>query len=80
MSIVNKRAAALSKAADTQDQIGASAQLPAMSADERYRRIAEAAYFRAAAREFIGGDPVQDWLEAELEIDATVPHKIADAI
>jgi hypothetical protein len=32
--------------------------------------IAEAAYFRAEARGFEGGDSVRDWLEAEAEVDA----------
>lgn len=41
--------------------------------DERRRMIAEAAYFRAAARGFRGGDPVQDWLAAEAEIDQALP-------
>jgi len=36
----------------------------------RHRRIEEAAYLRAAARGFMGGDPVEDWLLAETEIDA----------
>ena len=31
--------------------------------------IAEAAYFRAERRGFQGGCPIQDWLEAEREID-----------
>ncbi|HEY7671653.1 MAG TPA: DUF2934 domain-containing protein [Gammaproteobacteria bacterium] len=37
---------------------------------EREQRIAEAAYFRAERRGFIGGDPVADWIDAEQEIDA----------
>jgi len=40
-----------------------------VTAEERQRMIAEAAYFRAERRGFVGGDPVQDWLEAEAEID-----------
>jgi len=45
------------------------AQPPAtLTAEERYNRIAEAAYLRAAARGFAGGDPVQDWLEAEANL------------
>ena len=36
----------------------------------RRTMIAEAAYHRAAARGFHGGDPVDDWLAAEAEIDA----------
>jgi hypothetical protein len=35
---------------------------------ERHRLIAEAAYYRAQRRGFRGGDPVQDWLEAESEV------------
>lgn len=31
--------------------------------------IAEAAYYRALRRGFNGGDPVDDWLDAEQEID-----------
>ena len=37
---------------------------------ERERWIAEAAYFRAERRGFVGGDPIRDWIEAEHEIDA----------
>ncbi len=45
------------------------AQPPAtLTAEERYNRIAEAAYLRAAARGFAGGDPLQDWLEAEANL------------
>jgi hypothetical protein len=44
-----------------------------VSPDERRRMIAEAAYLRAAARGFRGGDPVQDWLAAEAEIDRVMP-------
>jgi hypothetical protein len=36
----------------------------------RRRMIAEAAYFRAQKRNFKGGDPVTDWIEAEREIEA----------
>lgn len=44
---------------------------------ERHRRIAEAAYLRAAARNFVGGDPVQDWLEAERDLDASIDNESA---
>ena len=37
--------------------------------------IAEAAYYRAEARGFREGDPVQDWLAAEAEIDARLPGR-----
>jgi hypothetical protein len=35
----------------------------------RHRMIAEAAYYLAEKRDFSDGDPVQDWLEAEVIID-----------
>lgn len=40
-----------------------------VTAEERYRMIAEAAYFRAEKRDFLGGDVAADWLQAEAEID-----------
>jgi hypothetical protein len=41
-----------------------------VSAGQRRQMIAEAAYFRAERRGFNGGDPVADWVEAEIEVDA----------
>ncbi|MBN1239418.1 MAG: DUF2934 domain-containing protein [Gammaproteobacteria bacterium] len=38
--------------------------------DQRRQMIAEAAYLRAERRGFNGGDPLNDWLEAETEVDA----------
>lgn len=40
-----------------------------ITADERHRMIAEAAYFRALSRDFDGGDPLDDWCCAEREVD-----------
>ena len=40
-----------------------------VSSKKRYQMIAEAAYFRAEKRGFVGGDVAQDWLESEAEID-----------
>ncbi|MEO1766843.1 DUF2934 domain-containing protein [Thiobacter aerophilum] len=51
------------------DPKSASSPPVQVTPEERYRLIAEAAYFRAQRRGFVGGDPVQDWLEAEAEID-----------
>lgn len=51
---------------------GASATEAAVSGitlPQRERMIAEAAYYRAEHRGFQGGDPQQDWLEAEAEIN-----------
>jgi hypothetical protein len=36
----------------------------------REEQISVAAYFRAEKRGFTGGDPTEDWLAAEAEIDA----------
>ena len=38
----------------------------------RSRMIAEAAYYRAEARGFADGYELEDWLEAEAEIDRTL--------
>ena len=42
----------------------------AISREQRQAMVAEAAYFMAERRGFVGGDPEQDWREAEAEIDA----------
>ena len=44
-----------------------------LSAEERERMIAEAAYFRAMQRGFTGGNPQDDWLAAEREINRLLP-------
>lgn len=53
--------------ADLPDDANARADAP-LTPEERYNRIAEAAYLRAAARRFEGGDPMQDWLDAEADL------------
>jgi hypothetical protein len=46
------------------------AQTPAaLSPTDRYHSIAEAAYLRAEHRGFLPGCELQDWLEAEAEVD-----------
>ena len=40
-----------------------------MSPERRREMIAEAAYYRAERRRFQGGNPLEDWLMAEAEID-----------
>jgi hypothetical protein len=37
--------------------------------EERWRMVAEAAYLRAEKRGFSGGNPTEDWLAAEAEIE-----------
>ena len=44
-------------------------------AEERRRRIAEAAHRRAELRAFAPGYEEQDWLEAEKEVDATATEQ-----
>jgi hypothetical protein len=41
-----------------------------LTPEERRLRISELAYRRAAARGFTPGGEVEDWLEAEREVDA----------
>ena len=44
--------------------------------EQRQSMIAKTAYLKAERRGFIGGDPEQDWLEAEMEVDASLREKI----
>lgn len=39
---------------------------------ERHKRIATAAYFKAEARGFAPGGALDDWLQAEQEVDAAL--------
>jgi Protein of unknown function (DUF2934) len=49
---------------------GESTVAEPLAAAERHRRISERAYFRAAARGFVGDLQIEDWLLAEREVDA----------
>jgi hypothetical protein len=40
-----------------------------VSHEERWRMVAEAAYYIAQRRGFVGGDANADWLAAEAEVD-----------
>ena len=44
-----------------------TARPAAISDEQRYRMIAEAAYYRAESRQF-KSDPLRDWIEAEKDI------------
>ncbi len=46
-----------------------------ISDEERWRLIAERAYARAEARGFREGSPVQDWLDAEAEVDSALGRR-----
>ena len=43
-----------------------------LNPEEHYRMIAVAAYYRAEKRGFIGGDPAQDWVHAEAEVERLI--------
>jgi hypothetical protein len=47
-----------------------SAPRAAVSTDDRRAMIAEAAYLRAERRGFAPGHETEDWLAAEVEVDA----------
>jgi hypothetical protein len=46
----------------------------ASAPEEKHRMIEKAAYYRAEKRGFFDSDPVEDWLEAEREIDDSFQH------
>ena len=46
----------------------------AISEEQRYRMIAEAAYYRAESHHF-KGDPLRDWIEAERDIAILLSEK-----
>jgi Protein of unknown function (DUF2934) len=41
----------------------------AVDSQERFHEVAEAAYFRAEHRGFLPGYELEDWLDAEAELD-----------
>ena len=43
--------------------------------EERWRMVAEAAYLRAEKRGFSGGNPTDDWLAAEAEVEKILSSK-----
>jgi hypothetical protein len=55
------------------DMYASSGQMLSIPSQDRQHMIAEAAYFIAAQRGFNGGDPVQDWIEAERQINRVLP-------
>jgi hypothetical protein len=48
---------------------GEATSAATMDPDVRTEMVSRAAYFRAERRGFTGGSALQDWLEAEAEID-----------
>jgi hypothetical protein len=56
----------------TQQQTQQAQALASVGPKDRYHSIAEAAYLRAQHRGFLPGCELQDWLEAETEVDELV--------
>lgn len=46
-----------------------------VSHEERWRMVAEAAYYIAQRRGFVGGDALADWVAAEAEVDAKLKQE-----
>ncbi|MGH8721290.1 MAG: DUF2934 domain-containing protein [Burkholderiales bacterium] len=46
-----------------------------VSHEERWRMVAEAAYYIAQRRGFVGGDPTADWAQAEAEVEAKLKQE-----
>ncbi len=55
------------------DVYASSGQMLSITNPDREHMIAEAAYYIAARRGFNGGDPVQDWIQAERQINRVLP-------
>lgn len=69
-----RQATATSRKIDAKPhRIGRKSSVPSPNStsneEDRLRMISDAAYFRALGRGFASGDPVDDWLAAEAEID-----------
>ena len=47
---------------------GESRKKSKITPEQRYCMVAEAEYYRAEKRGFVGGDTANDWIEAEAEI------------
>jgi ribosomal protein S27AE len=58
----------------TSGNVRASPPEQTVAPEEHRHMIEEAAYYRAQQRGFRGGDPVEDWLAAEREINRMLPN------
>ena len=67
----SKRAEAKGSAPDNATPETSEPGLPlSVTPEERRRMIESAAYARAERRGFVAGDPMDDWLQAESEVDS----------
>jgi hypothetical protein len=55
----------------------AAKPVPAVTPEERWQMISEAAYFLAEKRGFSGGNPCDDWVQAEQQVDALLIRRAA---
>ncbi len=77
-AIANKAETAGVEVGQTQmKKAAANAALTEVTNEERHQLIAEAAYFRAERRNFVPGHELEDWLDAEVEIETKL-HKTAN--
>jgi hypothetical protein len=63
------------KSAKTPEEVRSRASevvAPVIGPERRRALIAEVAYFRAQARNFVAGYEVEDWLAAESEVDTAL--------
>ncbi|GAB1259698.1 DUF2934 domain-containing protein [Teredinibacter haidensis] len=69
-----KKKTTTAKSANTNDvPVSAHCETECLTADARQNLIEEAAYRRAEARNFDGDMALEDWLEAEAEINENFP-------
>ena len=64
-----KSTANIPKKTENHNQTNTDTTNQIATADRRHSMIQTAAYLRAEKRGFQGGNPVQDWVDAEREID-----------
>lgn len=67
-----KKKATTAKKTAAKKTVARKARRNALTPEQRYRLVAEAAFLKAEQRGFVGGDPVQDWLEAEREVESSL--------
>lgn len=67
-----KKAAPKKTSAEQTPLKPSTAPKPTLTADQRQHYVAVAAFYIAERRGFTLGDPVNDWLEAEAEVDRLI--------
>lgn len=69
-----KKSAAVAKKPAAKSPVAKGATKSSITPEQRYRMVAEAAYYHAERQGFMG-DPVQNWAVAEAEIAALLSKK-----